>query len=688
MAAPKKRPITAEDLYAFQLVSDCQLAPDGRHVVYVQQRVEKEKEKKYSHLWVAPTGGGAARQFTVGDHSDYQPRWSPDGRQIAFLSNRGDEEQPQLYLIPFDGGEARRLTDLKGEFGEWAWSPDGRQLLCHFRQKDEETLAREKDEQKKKLGVVARHVHTFFYAQDGEGYLPQAKWHLWLIDARTGKGRPLTRGDQYDEGSAAWSPDGRTIAFCSNRTADPDRTLDAVDIYLMPAAGGGEESWRKVDTPYGPKSSLAFSPDGRWLAYVLHAPSDGWWRNDSLWVAPVASDQSLITNDQLPTTNDHTLNLTSAYDLQIANASLGDLGARTFSRPVWSKDGKSLYCQGSRHGRTWVYQVGLDGQGLRPVVDDDGVVDSFSLDSGQERLAYLLTTCQSPPEVWLCDLGRGRSRQLSQANGRLLRTLDLGVVEEVWFKGAAGNNLQGWIVQPPGFDPSQKYPSILEIHGGPWLQYGAAFMHEFYYLAAQGYVVAFCNPRGGQGYGEEHARAIWNQWGTVDYEDVMVWADYVAGLPYVDSTRMGVTGGSYGGFMTNWIIGHTDRFRAAVTQRSVSNLISMWGTSDFNWVFQQPLGDSLPPWQNFEKYWQHSPLKYVGNVKTPTLVIHSEQDLRAPMEQGQQLYVALKMAGVETELVLFPNESHGLSRGGRTDRRVERLKRISGWFDHYLKRET
>ncbi len=227
------------------------------------------------------------------------------------------------------------------------------------------------------------------------------------------------------------------------------------------------------------------------------------------------------------------------------------------------------------------------------------------------------------------------------------------------------------------------YPSILEIHGGPRVQYGNLFMHEFYYLAAQGYVVYFCNPRGGQGYGEVHSKAITNNWGTVDYADLMVWADLVQQKPYVDPDRMGVTGGSYGGYMTNWIIGHTDRFRAAVTQRSVSNMISMYGSSDFNWTFQAEFGDQ-PVWENMENSWRQSPLKYIGNVKTPTLVIHSENDMRCEMEQDEQVFVALKKLGVDTEMVRFPGEPHGLSRGGRTDRRVARLEGILGWFGRYL----
>ncbi|RLE33275.1 S9 family peptidase, partial [Candidatus Acetothermia bacterium] len=334
-------------------------------------------------------------------------------------------------------------------------------------------------------------------------------------------------------------------------------------------------------------------------------------------------------------------------------------------------------------GNTVLKRADLDGN-VEDVIAKTGVVGRFGFDRDQERLLYFFADMKDPGQIYLHDMESGKERVLTRANRALLSKIDLGNVEEVWFKGAAGNDLQGWIITPPGFDPGKKYPSILEIHGGPRVQYGNFFMHEFYYLAAQGYVVYFCNPRGGQGYGEEHSKAIWNDWGGADYADLMAWADHVSKLPYIDPDRMGVTGGSYGGYMTNWIIGHTDRFQAAVTQRSVSNLLSMYGSSDFNWAFQEEFGN-VPPWEDPENYLRQSPITYIGNAKTPTLVIHSENDLRCAIEQGEQVFVALKRLGVETKMIRFPDEPHGLSRNGRTDRRIARLTHIIAWFDRYLK---
>lgn len=669
MPPRNKRLITAEDLYRLELMTDCRLSPDGAHVVYAVQRVDAKTEKKHANLWLAPTDGGPPRPFTHGDQTDSQPRWSPDGSHIAFLSNRQDEKQPQIYLIPLAGGEAQRLTDLKGEFGPFEWSPDGRRLVCQFRLKDQEAQEREKDAHKKELGVAARHITRVYYKLDGTGYLPRERWHLWLVDVPGGRARQLTAGEIHDERQPAWSPDGREVVFVSNRSPDPDLDPDVMDVWVIPAAGG---EMRRVETPLGQKSLPSFSPDGRWIACVCREGRSNWWKNDNLWVT--AADGSVPPR-----------NLTGAYDIHVSSDTLNDVGGSpAMTPPTWSNDGQRLYFQVTRRGRGLLQSVALDGGDLQAVIDEAGVVGPYSFDRQQARLAYFMGRMDDPCQVWLREMAGGQARQLSAVNGKLLRGLDLGEVEEVWFEGAAGNDLQGWILKPPGFEPGKQYPSILEIHGGPLVQYGYYFMHEFYYLAAQGYVVYFTNPRGGQGYGEAHAKAVWGAWGTVDYDDLMVWVDYVAGQPYIDRARMGVTGGSYGGYMTNWIIGHTDRFRAAVTQRSVSNLISMWGSSDFNWIFQQDVNDQ-PPWQAMEEYWARSPMKYIGHAKTPTLVIHSQQDLRCAQEQSEQVFVALKVLGVDTELVLFPDEPHGLSRGGRTDRRVVRLQHILRWFDRYLK---
>jgi len=352
--------------------------------------------------------------------------------------------------------------------------------------------------------------------------------------------------------------------------------------------------------------------------------------------------------------------------------------------PTWTVDSQKIYFPVSYHGSSILNVIDVHGENLETILGEGGVTGSFSFDLSQKKMGYFYGKMDDPAQVCLLDMQTRQASLLHSHNEDLLNRLDLGSIEEVWFKGAAGNDLQGWILKPPDFDPNKKYPSILEIHGGPQVQYGNFFMHEFYYFASKGYVVYFCNPRGGRGYGEEHTKAIRGAWGSADYDDLMCWTDYVEKLPYIDKERMGVTGGSYGGYMTVWIIGHTQRFKAAVSQRCVSNFLSMWGSSDFNWAFQHELC-ARQPFFDFEKFWKMSPIAYIGNAKTPTKVIHNEFDLRCPIEQSEQVFVALKSLGVDSEMVRFPDEFHGLSRTGRTDRRISRLNHILSWFDQYLK---
>ncbi len=663
-----KRVITAEDLYRFELLSAPRISPDGKYAVYAQQRVDEKNENKHSNLWIASTDGSGAHQFTFGDQKDLHPRWSPDGSMIAFISNRENEELFQIHLIPFDGGEARTLTALRGEIEALEWSPDGSQFVIQFRAKDGNAIAGDEDERKKKLGTVERHYTRAFYKFDGYGFLPIDRWHIWTVNAKSGEAAQLTSSKIFDDIEPAWSADGKSIAFASNRNPDPDLSSGDTDLFVIASFGGEERQIATISEVRLP----SFSPDGKSIAYLGMRDHTQWWQNTDVWVTSVDGTTSAR-------------NLSVDLDASIGNFSINDLnfGGAVLTPPAWSADGNTLYFQVSKHGSGTLMSVDLFSGELRQVIGDKGVVGGFSIDRSTKKLAYFFGRMDDPGQIFMHLLDDNKSRQITNANTWLER-INLGLLEEVWFKGSDGNNLQGWILKPPDFDSSNDYPSILEIHGGPLAMYAEFFMHEFYYLAAQGYVVYFSNPRGGQGYGETHAKAIWRDWGNVDYADLMCWADYLVEQPYIDSERMGVTGGSYGGYMSLWIIGHTNRFKATVPQRVVSNFVSMWGSSDLNWIFQQVL-DNKPPWEDLERYWKHSPISYIGNVSTPTLLIHSEHDHRCPIEQGEQVFVALKSLGVETEMVRYPEEPHGLSRTGRTDRRVSRLNHILRWMDKYLK---
>ncbi len=671
-----KRFITAEDLYRFDILSEPRISPDGQHVVYRKQRVDKKSEVKYSNLWVVHVDSSKPYQFTHGDQTDASPRWSPDGKTLAFLSNRVDKNKPaQVFLIPFNGGEAHKLCDISGEINSISWSPNGNNLLCTVRKTDPEVLEREKDENKKKLGAVDRVYNRVFYKLDGYGYLPHERTHLWMIDARTGKANQLTDHPVWDEITPSFSADGKSIAYISNHSPDPDFEEND-DLFILPLSRNGipSGSARKVTAPEGSKWMPSFSPDGKWLAYFgVKGKNLGYsYKNIGLWVVPVSGSKPAS-------------NLTEKYDLHTAPDVINDCGSLEWIRPTWSIDGMRLFFQASVHGSAILKSISIKGGDLRDVVGEGGAVGAFSLDEAQTKVAYFYGQMEDPGQIFVREIEKDiPARQITRENRDMLDTVSLSRVEEIWFKGPNEKNLQGWIIFPPDFDPKKKYPSILEIHGGPITQYGKFFMHEFYYLASKGYIIYLCNPSGGRGYGEEHAKAIWGAWGTADYDDLMAWVDLVTKRPYIDRQKMGVTGGSYGGYMTIWMIGHTEKFKAAVSSRCVSNFISEWGSSDINWTFEHEV-DAGPPYKDFKKWWELSPIAHIGNAKTPTLVIHNEGDLRCPIEQSEQVFVALKRLGVETEFVRFPEEFHGLSRTGRTDRRIARLNHILRWMDKYLK---
>jgi len=669
MARTKKTKITPEDLYDMKNVVGARISPDGGHVAFSLQRVDRKKEKKYSNIWIVPTRGGKPGQFTYGDQNDASPRWSPDGSEIAFLSNRLDKKQFQLFVIPFKGGEAHPVTDLKGTFASFQWAPDGKSFAACFRKKDTDEIERETDPRKKELGVVFRKFDRTFFKLDGEGFLPRERFHVHIIDKKTGKTEQITESDVFDNIQPKWSPDGSSLLYISNRRPEPDLEPYMKDIFIYDT---GSKKERKLDLPDGEKFDACFSPDGSKIAYTGKEGMGRWWRLKRLYIVPVESGA--------PTC------LTCDKDVELGNVTLNDVeGHPATSELVWAPDSSFIYFQTTEGGRTKLAYVDIEEEGspIHYLVDEECVVGDFTFDASGDRFAFHRMDLYDPGNIYAGELGGDDLNRLTKLNSLISRAASRMEIEEVRVDTEDGRKVYGWIMKPPNFDERKNYPSILEIHGGPRTQYGFTFMHEFFYLASEGYVVHFCNPRGGQGYGEDHAGSIWKKWGTQDFDDVMAWTDNIEKLPYIDTKRMGVTGGSYGGYLTNLLIGKTRRFGAAVTQRSVSNFISMWGSSDFNWFFQDEFSER-PPWEDLEGYWSQSPMSFIGNARTPTLVIHSENDMRCDMEQGEQVYVALKRLGVPTELLRFPDSPHGLSRMGRTDRRIVRLQHIKDWFERFI----
>lgn len=664
----RRRSIAADDLYKLEVLTSVALSPSERQVAYTIETIDREENKYFSHLYLRDFAAGTEAQFTHGKVHDGKPCWSPDGCQMAFVSRR--DKKTGIYLIPAAGGAERKVIELDGSIGDLLWTPDGRSLVFALRYNDSHFI---EDEKKKSEPPVFRHVTRLLYRLDGVGFLPKDPFQVYTLDLASAKLRRITSGKR-DNHSPALSPDGKWVAFISNRSKDPDLETLRDDLFVIPFKGGRE---RLIAAPAGPKAAVKFSPDGKLLAYVGHAnPRDPWGvTNHHVWLVGV--NGSPKAHDLMP-----------KFDRMAFDQTIADLADVHDAASIeWSRDGKRLFFVSSDTGNTNLYYIPRSGGKPTRIFKGKCHLKGFSVNGSTETVAMIYADLQTPGDLYLCPTAYGgekRARRQSQLNRFLRSEVKLGRVRELFFPSFDGTRVQGWLVTPPNFSPTRKYPSILEIHGGPRVQYGFTFFHEMQYLAAQGYVVLYTNPRGGSGRGETWADAIAEGWGDLDYRDCMAAADWLESQRFIDKKRMGVTGGSYGGYMTNWIVGHTDRFKAAVTQRSVVELESFFGSSDIGWTLEREFNGF--PWTNKENYERCSPLTYCHKIRTPLLILHNERDHRCNIEQAEQLFTRLKVLGKTVELVRFPDEFHGLSRHGRPDRRLARLDWILKWFNRYLKR--
>ncbi|MCB2229252.1 S9 family peptidase [bacterium] len=668
-SSPKKPFISADDLYALRLPTAVKISPDESRVAYTVERMDEKKKTYFSNIHIYDIAAGESKQFTFGDHSDRAVAWSPDGRFMAFVSTR--DKKTGIYVMPVQGGAERQLLELDGAVSGLQYTPDGAHLVFALRYNDSNFI---KDEEEKKKAPVFRHITRLEYKGDAQGFLPKDRFQVYALNIADSGLRQITRGKR-DNLHPCISPDGKLLAFVSNRSKDPDIEGLKFDLFVVPFKGGRE---KLIRTPAGPVFAPAFSPDGKTIAYLGHDnPNDAWGvTNTHVWIVGV--NGSPRARDLMPT-----------WDRMAIDQSISDMGEMGEGGSLsWSSDGRRIYFTGSDTGATNLFYITRsDGKPTR-VYRGPCHIKAYSIAGKTKTVACVYSDLTTPGEVHMCPAafgGEKKAKAITDLN-RIIRTnRKLGRTRELMFRSFDGTRVQGFLVTPPDFKSTRKYPAILQIHGGPRAQYAFSFFHEMQYLAAKGYVVFYTNPRGGSGRGETWADAIAGGWGDLDYKDCMAAADWLESQKYVDSKRIGVTGGSYGGYMTNWMIGHTNRFRAAVTQRSVVNLRSMYGSSDIGWELAREFNGH--PWNNFENYEHCSPLPYMKNVKTPVLIIHSEQDLRCPIEQAEQMFVTLKVMGKTVEMVRFPEEPHGLSRHGRPDRRVARLEWIRKWFDRYMKRK-
>jgi dipeptidyl aminopeptidase/acylaminoacyl peptidase len=659
---PSKRGITPEDYFSFELVSDPRVSPDGSQVVYVVSRVDRTQNRRVPSLWIASTDGASAPRVLIEESwSPSSPRWLPNGKAISFISPRAPEDTgnavarrsagraAQLWIVSLAGGAPARVTSIKNGVSNCVWSPEGVRAACLSRTGPSDAWPDGKERSD------VRHYSRISYKFNDTGWFDDRRSHIWIVDTRAGAARQLTKGDDWNDTDPQWSPDGTRIAFVSNRTGkeyDQDRNAD---VWVVAATMCLDEcALTKISSAPGPDNSPRWTPDGKSIVFLSAAEEE---EPVQLLMAPSTGGTAVDIApdlDLLPT------------DLQ------------------WT-DGRSLYFSSGVKGETHLFRVDVPTKHINQVTSGPRAIRSVSIAGNGRSMVYLANDFTHLDDIYAASLDASRERKLTSLNSALWSQLALATVERLPYKGADGWDVDGFLVKPVGFDPGKKYPLILSIHGGPAGQYGVDWYHEFQVYAAHGWAVFFSNPRGSTGYGRKFQRGIVNEWGGKDYVDVMngVYAA-LARNPWIDSTRLGVTGGSYGGFMTNWIVGHTGLFKGAVTLRSISNFISDDGTRDGAYGHRGDFSGDI--FQRMDFYWDRSPLKYVQNVTTPILVLHSDNDYRVPIEQGEQWFRALKHFNKTAEIVFFPRENHNLTRTGEPKHLVESLNWQLYWFDRYVEK--
>ena len=647
-----KRKIKVEDLRRFKFVSDPRINPDGSRIAFVVSVIDYEENKYRRNIWLADTDSGKLTQFTHGTWSDNNPRWSPDGEKLLFLANgREKDKKTQLYTISMSGGEAQLVADMENGVGNPEWKPDGKQILFTSR-----TWMDKKPE------TDVKHITRIRYKFNNTGFFPGRRIQLFTVTPGR-KPKRVTKGE-FDVSGPHWDRTGKNITFITNMEPDAD-TSRVQDIYRVDTKTGTHVRLT------GGKHSISYhshSPNGAKIAFVGHDQPDELAVDYDLWTMPSKGGKPKLETGDFS----RSLLMGIGSDLRVGSPNPG---------AVWSKDGESIYFNTADTPYLNIYKLIFASGELETVVTGK-TAEGFSV-SDEGKIAFVAMNATAPTELYIHD---GEEKKLSSFNDRLLAGLDLVEPEHFTFKNRLGRTVDGWIMKPVGWEEGESYPCVLEMHGGPRGVYGDGIYQEFHLLTAEGYAVIYTNPRGSAGYEEPYTQAVMRHYGEVDTEDFLDFTDEaLKKYPWIDEKRIGLTGGSYGGYTTNWIISHSDRFKAAVTCRSICNWVSKFGVSDIGFMQPESISGEKTYWgESLVEQMKHSPLYYVDNVKTPCLIIHSEQDYRCPIAEAEQWFTALKLLGVPTELVRFPDENHELSRSGKPKHREERLEHILRWFREYL----
>ncbi len=643
-AAPAPlRPFSLDDLSRVRDVREPQISPDGAWVAYTVSTSDTAEDRSTSAVWMASWDGSRNVRLTTSKSGEHTPRWSPDGRWLAFLSSR-DDDHTQLWLLDRLGGEGRKATTLPSDVDDYVWAPDGRRIAL---------VAEDADTAKPKTPPPIV-IDRFQFKQDERGYLGKQRRHLYLLDVESGKTAMLTSGD-YDELLPAWSPDGKSLAFVSKRRPDFDRDSNW-ELYVI-AAGGGGAAPRQLTTFEGPdndpdtESRPAWSPDGHSLAYLQGGPLKLlYYAVQKLAVVPGAGGAPHI--------------LTAALDRNVAS-------------PVWSGDGSSITFLLEDDRAVGLARVPAAGGAIERLVSGPRVVSAFTA-GANGKLAVLVSTPLAPAEVFALD--GSTLRPLSRQNDEWLARVTLGGVEPITFKSRDGTAVNGFAVKPPDFVPGKRYPTILRIHGGPVSQYQNEFDSQLQTLAGHGYLVVVANPRGSSGRGERFSTAIFADWGNKDAQDVLAAVDYAVAQGLADPARLGVGGWSYGGILTNYVIAQDQRFKAAVSGASIANVLAGYGTDQYVREYEVELG---VPWKTADTWVKLSfPFLHADRITTPTLFLCGDKDFNVPLLNSEQMYQALRSLGVETQLVIYPGQHHGINKPSY---RRDRLERYLAWYDKYLK---